>query len=86
VTYRDFEIVAVKHVRRRGKNVELLAFISRATESWFLAQATHDDDGNRFGVAVVALTPTDTIPPAVLSALHADAQQFVDDHPGGGGR
>ena len=84
-TYSVFHVVATKHVRRRGNNVAPTSDFGRATESHFIAQATHDVDGNTLGVVVMALTPTETIPAPVLTALHVEMQQMADDWPDGMG-
>lgn len=81
--FSDFEVVGVKHVRRRGRSVTPMTSIRRATESHFLAQAIADVDGHRFGMTVLALPATETIPPAVVAALQGKAQRWVGDHPDG---
>lgn len=81
--FSDFEVVGVKHVRRRGQSVTPMSNIDRATESHFLAQAIADVDGHRFGMTILALPATATIPPAVVLALQGEAQRWVDDNPDG---
>ena len=81
MTFRDFEVTHLKHIRRRGKTVEQLPSIDRATETHFMAQATSDTDGHRFAMAVLALPATETISPAVIVALQAAAQDWVDENP-----
>jgi hypothetical protein len=85
-TYSDFHILAVKHVRRRGNNVAPTSDFNRATESHFIAQATHDVDGNNLGVVVIALTPVEVLPSAVLTALEGKMQAQANAHPNGMGR
>ncbi len=80
-TFSEFEVTHLKHIRRRGNKVEQLPSIDRATETHFMAQATANTDGHRFGMSVVALQPTETIPPAVIVALQAAAQDWVDENP-----
>ncbi len=83
MTFRDFEVTHLKHIRRRGKTVEQLPSIARATETHFMAQATADVDGHRFAMAVLALPATETLPPPVVVALQGEAQKWVDDNPDG---
>ncbi len=79
-TYSDLTVVHWKHIRRRGQTNEPVDDLSRATETHWLLQAIADSDGHRFGVVVIALTPSETLPPFVIAAAEAKAQQWVDDN------
>ena len=83
MTFSQFEITGIKHVRRRGKTVEQLPTIDRATETHFKCQAIADVDGHRFGMAVLALQPTETLPAPVIVALQGRCQDWVDANPDG---
>ena len=83
MSFSEFEITGLKHVRRTGPNVEQLLSIDRATETHFMCQAIADVDGHRFGMAVLAFPATETIPAPVIVALQGRCQDWVDANPDG---
>ena len=81
MAYTNFRVTHFKHIRRRGQTNGPVEELSRATETHFMAVADADADGHEFGINVIALTPTETLSPAVTAALEAAMATYNTANP-----